>query len=249
MSLFKNTYRIESARRPDWDYGGSGYYFVTINTRERQHFFGEMTPLMDDSGINHSHRRVETHSRASLYEPHETDQHKSDARMPHAIYSHYDALPKAFRGCHNHIVLSGIGQIVADEWLKTPQIRSYVDLDEWIIMPDHLHGIVVIHKRVNANPNENFVPDVETHSCASLQGNTTQLPGNKFGPQRRNLASIIRGFKSAVTVRVRRDLEPIFAWQARFHDHIVRNEQELERIRRYIQINPDRWDDADDKAE
>ena len=65
-------------------------------------------------------------------------------------------------------------------------------------------------------------------------------PKNKFGPQRKNLSSIIRGFKSAITTYARKnDIE--FAWQSNYHDHIIRNEDELHRIREYIINNPQKW--------
>lgn len=64
---------------------------------------------------------------------------------------------------------------------------------------------------------------------------------NSFGTQSKNLASIIRGFKSAVTVAAR-TIDPTFQWQARFHDHIIRNDDSLQRITDYIRHNPERWD-------
>ena len=64
---------------------------------------------------------------------------------------------------------------------------------------------------------------------------------NKFGPQSKNLASIIRGFKSAVTTNARK-IHADFAWQFRFHDHIIRNTDEFNRIQTYITNNPQNWD-------
>jgi putative transposase len=66
-------------------------------------------------------------------------------------------------------------------------------------------------------------------------------PKNQFAPQSKNLASIIRGFKSAVTMQARQ-LNPDFAWQSRFHDHIIRDAASFERISNYIINNPLNWD-------
>ncbi len=123
------------------------------------------------------------------------------------------------------VQLSDIGEIVTDEWLKTAQIRKNVSLDTWIIMPNHLHGIVII----------NNADDVETHGSASLPYK------NKFGPQANNLSSIIRGFKSATTKRIQR-VRCDFSWQTRFYDHIIRNEKSLNKIREYN--NPLKWEIA-----
>ena len=83
----------------------------------------------------------------------------------------------------------------------------------------------------------------ETRSEASLQAHE-----NRFGPQSRNLASVLRGFKSAVTTFARhREIE--FQWQARFHERIIRNQNELERIQSYIITNPSRWQSEHDNGE
>lgn len=65
-------------------------------------------------------------------------------------------------------------------------------------------------------------------------------PPNKFGPQSKKLASIIRGFKSAVT-KDSRIINAVFAWQSRYHDHIIRNEKTFQTIVNYIQNNPIKW--------
>jgi REP element-mobilizing transposase RayT len=124
--------------------------------------------------------------------------------------------------------LSPIGQIVAEEWEKTPKIRQNVRLDAWIIMPNHLHGIILIEKSL-----------VETHCDASLRGQNT------FGPQRNNLGSIIRGFKSAATKRIHAAGFMEFGWQSRFYEHVIRDGNDLDRVRGYISNNPANW--ADDE--
>lgn len=145
--------------------------------------------------------------------------------------------------------LSEIGNIIADEWAKTPTIRPTVTLDEWQVMPNHLHGIIVIHKSETAARSGQIpfggwekpviINTVETHSSASLP----DKPHNQFGPQRNNLGSIVRGFKSACTTRIHNAGFSDFAWQGRFWDRIIRDQGELERIGKYIIANPKKWGD------
>ncbi len=136
-------------------------------------------------------------------------------------------------GDEARVELSEIGKIVKGEWLRTPAIRWNVELDEWIIMPNHIHGIIVINKQIVER-------NVETHCNASLRDDEYQ---NKFGLQSNNLAAIIRGFKGATTKTINQKFpETNFAWQERFYDRIIRNEDELGKIREYIINNPLKWE-------
>ena len=117
--------------------------------------------------------------------------------------------------------LSPIGEIVADEWRKTPRIRPNVQLDEWVVMPNHIHGIIVI------NPTDD-------------RGVSTPTKNQKWKPN--SLGSIINQFKSTCTKRIRAMGYPEFAWQSRFYDHIIRDEKSLQQIRTYICSNPLQWE-------
>ena len=130
--------------------------------------------------------------------------------------------------------LNKIGKIVVREWKRTFDIRPDMNLwmDEFVVMPNHFHAIIGIGEN-----KYNTKPPVETQCIASLQ---PKQPKNKFGPQSKNLASIIRGFKSAVTIHARK-INPQFAWQPRFYDVIIKNEKSLHNIRRYIKMNPAKW--------
>jgi putative transposase len=111
------------------------------------------------------------------------------------------------------------GAIVADEWCHTKIVRPNVHLDDWVVMPDHLHGIVMIEKSSSHSPIGNNV-------------DSQWKPGT--------LGVIINQFKSMCTKRIHAaGFE--FKWQPRFHDHIIRNEQELTRIQEYIRNNPAQW--------
>ena len=118
-----------------------------------------------------------------------------------------------------------LGIIAEQEWLKTVEIRQdmNLELDEYIIMPNHIHAILFIGLN-----DYNYFPASENH----------------FAPQSRNLASIMRGFKSAVTAYARMN-KIVFDWQDRFHDHIIKDSNDLIRIRDYIRNNPAKWDEDD----
>ncbi|HEV8717686.1 MAG TPA: transposase [Candidatus Binatia bacterium] len=130
--------------------------------------------------------------------------------------------------------LSEIGKIVAEEWQRAEQVRSYVVLDQWVIMPNHMHGIVVI--------GNGAVPSVvET----PRRGVSTAL--SRWKPN--SLGSIIGQFKSVCTKRIWATGFRDFAWQSRFHDHVIRNEKSLNDIREYIINNPMKWElDKDNPA-
>jgi len=127
--------------------------------------------------------------------------------------------------------LSKLGQAAQKCWLEIPKHFPFVQLDEFVIMSNHMHGIIEINKN-----NKN----VETQNFASLHPHGHNF--NKFGPQSKNLASIVRGFKIGVTKWCRQNNHADFCWQRNYHDHIIRNEHNLNRIRQYIKNNPAKWD-------
>ncbi len=110
------------------------------------------------------------------------------------------------------------GKIIAEKyWLSIPDHHAYVRLCEFIVMPNHIHGLLHIDN-----------PDHQPWQH------------NQFGPQSQNLGSIIRGFKATVsTYAKKQNLE--FAWQPRYHDMIIHGEENLMRVERYIINNPIRW--------
>jgi REP element-mobilizing transposase RayT len=126
-----------------------------------------------------------------------------------------------FGTCEGSTVdLSEIGRLVESHWSATERLRSDIVLDEFRVMPDHLHGIIHI-------------------------GWTGEEPTTV--PLRRKLFRIVGGFKSSATSAVRfrfRDDE-LDVWQPRFNDRIIRNDAELERCRQYIRENPCIWSAAD----
>lgn len=126
--------------------------------------------------------------------------------------------------------LSNVGEIVREEWLRTPEIRSEVSLDEWVIMPNHIHGIVILDG--SGMPVETSRRDVST---AAEREPAFRLLANSLG-------STIGQFKSVATKRVRRETRiGDFSWQPRFYDHIIRADESLDSIREYIRNNPLKW--------
>jgi putative transposase len=150
-NLFKNRYRIDSARLKRWDYSSNANYFVTICTKNRSCFF-----------------------------------------------SHIE---------NEEIFLSDIGLVAEKYWKEIPCHFPFVKLDEYVVMPNHIHGIITI---------------VETQHFASLHQNQY-----RFGPQSKNLASIVRGFKVGVK-----------KWAT--------ENKELFNVRNYISNNPLKWEEDEE---
>ena len=208
---YYNKYRIPSARLQSWDYGNNAAYFITICTKNREHFFGE---IVNDS-----------------------------------------------------MELSTIGLQVEQEWIKTPAFRPDMNLElgNFVVMPNHFHAILIIgENKYNTHgggdrrrrdamhgvstggtpPTDKNVPKgVNAPTGGDIHPGNDPTTANQFGPQSKNLASIIRGFKSAVTTFAKINGIFNFAWQSRFHDHIIRNADSFERIQNYIANNPLNWKD------
>jgi REP element-mobilizing transposase RayT len=154
------------------------------------------------------------------------------------------------------LIKSILGEVACNEWLKTPQVRSdmKIILDEYCVMPNHFHAIIKIGKNQynqfdDNRRNDNSDSDsadrdamhrVSTNPTTNNPSSVKSKNKNQFGPQRKNLSSIIRGFKSAVTTFARKNnIE--FDWQPNYHDHIIRDKQEYFRIKNYIINNPTKW--------
>jgi REP element-mobilizing transposase RayT len=110
-----------------------------------------------------------------------------------------------------------MGKIAFDNWLRIPEFYPFVKLDDFSIMPDHLHAILFIDK-----------PD------------KTSWEVNKFGAQKENLAAVLRGYKSSIkTFANNNEIE--FTWQPRYYDRVIRDDREYNNIREYIYENPKNW--------
>ena len=126
--------------------------------------------------------------------------------------------------------------------LCNAQIRKNVTLDEWVVMPNHLHGIVVIHEKEtpqHETPHRG-VSTEEPDDCRDVPvARLSQtLPGRLC---KGSLGAIVGQFKSVCTKRIWAAGHD-FAWQSRFYDEIIRSEASLSTIREYIQNNPLKWE-------
>ncbi len=144
---------------------------------------------------------------------------------------------------NEQMILSEIGKIVQQEWEKSFEIRDELFCDAVVIMPNHIHAILRID-------NINVDVNVETHGRASLPSTQNQSTPNQ--PPKKNgiairppksISSFVAGFKSAATKRINdfRRTPKMGVWQTRFHDHIIRNENEYNKIKNYIETNPANW--------
>jgi len=118
------------------------------------------------------------------------------------------------------------GKIVSEEWTRSPFIRKEITLDAWCVMPNHFHAIVMIQ---------------------GLEKTATKDHESKPVPrliQPKSLGSLIGGFKSAATIRINasRQTPGLPVWQRNYYDHIIRDEDDLNRIREYISNNPLKWE-------
>lgn len=192
-------------------------------------------------------------------------------RLPHWDYSanalYFLTIVTQNRKCilgkikNAEIVLSDIGKIVDDEFLKSFDIRNELFLCEYVIMPNHLHTIVEIR-----HPDDVVEPhghNVESHGRAILHDTIQPPKSSEFNhfPIKRNMpirlpksiSSFMAGFKSAVNTKIDDYIDkhnlPIpkynrnnHFFQPNYHDHIIRNHFEYQRIANYIIQNPSKWD-------
>lgn len=155
-----------------YDYSQNGAYFITICTKNRTHYFGQ---IKDKT-----------------------------------------------------VILSEIGELAKTALLQIPEVYPQATIEEWIIMPNHIHLIIAI---------QNTEISKEYHSVIGLQ---PLVKGS--------ISSIINHFKGKVTKLCKQNKYE-FVWQSRFHDHIIRNEEAFNKISEYILNNPANWDNDQDNLE
>jgi REP element-mobilizing transposase RayT len=166
---------------------------------------------------------------------------------------------------------SPAGAIVSDAWISLPEKFPSAVLDAFVVMPNHIHGIVFLganpyaDREVAINGDATGWSDLagrfveQANSVASpFMATITQQPTFKSGPHSpkrqpptppsRNpltpaLGEIIRSLKAASTTQIRKIVDSTFAWQPNYWDRIIRNDGELDRYRTYIENNPARWEE------
>lgn len=196
MNKFKNKYRGQTFRAQWWDYGWDGAYFITICTKDREHYFG----------------------------------HVANGKMN----------------------LNQYGLVTEKIWKEIPDHFPFAKLDEFVIMPNHIHGIVILASSPSPSEMEEVVqeedvvrliapPQILPQNSLPPEGSSEPLEcneprnlstkesggfaGNKNPMLHDNLSRIIRWYKGRCTFEIRRlsgtDKRIDFAWQSLFHDHII----------------------------
>jgi REP element-mobilizing transposase RayT len=146
--------------------------------------------------------------------------------------------------------LNEIGKIVEEKWLRTAIIRPDIQLDSYVVMPNHIHGIIVLYegrdtlqsdKPVGANGHS---PQEKTQNNPFNNGAYIDTPlQNTFRSPSNTIGAIVRGFKSETTKRINeiRSTPRMHFWQRNYYEHIIRNDNELDKIRDYIHNNVVQW--------
>ncbi|MDP2039146.1 MAG: transposase [Ignavibacteria bacterium] len=125
-----------------------------------------------------------------------------------------------------------LGLVVEECWKEIPKHFLNVELDYYVIMPNHVHGILIL-----TDKRKDVACNVSTNKMSVIS------------PKPNSLSAVVRSFKSAVTKTIRENGYNNFAWQPRFYDRIIRSEKELFNIRKYIDQNPLKWEFEKNKSE
>ena len=132
------------------------------------------------------------------------------------------------------IKLNMIGEVAAEERVKSSHVRKEFSRDIFIVMPNHLHGIVIIN-------NSGDISNSGATGRSPLQATHSQI-ANRLAPK--SLEAFVAGYKSSVTKRINKvrssPKQPF--WQRNYYEHVIRNDHELQRVRDYIVTNPLRWE-------
>ncbi|MFH1862925.1 MAG: transposase [bacterium] len=127
------------------------------------------------------------------------------------------------------LIPSAFGEKTREFWLQIPHHFEHVSLGDFVIMPNHLHAIVIFPSEgVQLKAPTNL--DLENHNYFS-----------KISPHKKTLSIIVRTFKGVLTNWCRKNGFDYFTWQRNYHEHIIRDEEDWTRIRNYIHDNPQKW--------
>lgn len=169
-SGFRRSRERKTNRLRKFDYSCNGYYYVTICTKNKEKYFGDVV----------------------------------DGEM----------------------VLNEYGEIVKQQWLWLEKQFGYVKLDEWVIMPDHMHGIIIINNVMNVGVG---------YSDPIKTGRGNPAPTLRIS----KLGNIVAYFKYQSTKQINMTNGKFHKiWQRNYYDHIIRNEESLNIICNYIRTNP-----------
>ncbi|MFC1780515.1 transposase [Patescibacteria group bacterium] len=144
------------------------------------------------------------------------------------------------------VYLSNVGEIIKNNLHRIPKHFKTIVLDEYIVMPNHLHCIIVITRRnlINQIPTGNAI-EFESTFAQNFSKPTKRIwrsgiVNNPMEMKNISLGKIIRWFKAKCCREIRK-INRTFKWQPRYHERIIRDYDELERTREYIKNNPLQW--------
>lgn len=181
-SKFRNRFRIESTRLKNWDYRLDASYFITICTKNKEHFFGEII----------------------------------DRNMQ----------------------LSPIGMIAKKYWTDIPMHFPFVQLGEFVIMPNHVHGIIIINNDIDGYNGDKLNVETPKLGVSTIPNKKICGKNDKWKPG--TLGVIVNQYKRICTINARK-IKTDFKWQPRFYEHIIRNDKSYLKIEDYIYRNPENW--------
>ena len=152
------------------------------------------------------------------------------------------------------MILSEIGKIAEQYWNEIPHHFTFVEMGEFVVMPNHVHGIIIFNKsddgchdaignangrdainRVSTEPRTTTGKGMETKTIGGITGIYNPMLHD-------NLSRIIRWYKGRVAFESHK-IHASFDWQFRFHEHIIRTDESFQHISKYIRNNPSNWHD------
>ena len=136
---------------------------------------------------------------------------------------------------NEEIKLNEYGRIVNECWRAIPNHFPNVELGAYVVMPNHVHGIIAINDRADAN-------------ASARRGTIYRAPTKEQfqKPVPGSIPTMVRTFKAAVTRRVGRELNATGIWQRNYYEHIIRDHEDWDRIHQYIESNPSMWAEDDE---
>jgi REP element-mobilizing transposase RayT len=233
---YKGKYRNESARLKNWNYGWDGAYFITICTKDRQHFFGEIT----DSKMQVSPAGAIAHV---LW--HEIKNHVQNIELGEFIVmpNHIHGV-LVLNGNNTAGAVGGMDDDGMDDDGMDVVCRDVACRDVACNVPTESESVESAESgmepisNIKSNQNPEIQSTTERHN--KLIGKNEYMA--TISPKSNSISTIIRSYKSAVTKYCNRLNLPC-AWQPRFHDHIIRNEESFVKISEYIKNNPASWNE------
>lgn len=198
---FRNKYRVDSTRKPNWDYRRPGAYYITLVTKNRIHFFGSIVK-----------------------------------RIPNSDYEMH---------------LSELGKLAEKFWQEIPLHFPFVELGNFVIMPDHMHGMLIIKNNLEIKSNITVSKEEETSfnsnvfepNFESIQRTNTCSIREKMAsisPKYGSISTVVRSYKSVVS-KFAHMVNPDFYWHSNYHDYVVLSRNAYDNMQRYTLNNPKNW--------